>query len=174
LGDADTAIAAYDAVLDNDPTDPDALYQRGIAYLYGGAPAKAASDFDKVVRQNRSDGQAILWRDIAERRGGRPGQLGEAASALDMEAWPAPIVRFYLGQTKSDDVIAAADDEDADVRQTQLCEAHLFVGEHALLTDDKAEARRQFELARDTCGETFTDYSIALAELRRLDADHSN
>jgi lipoprotein NlpI len=174
VGDVDQAIAALDALLESDPTDPDALFLRGIAHLSRDSPANAVSDFERVVRQGPSDAQAVLWRDIAERRDGWPGQLGEAVSLLDMEEWPAPIVRFYLGQAQSDEVFAAAKDQDPKVQQNQLCEAHLFIGEHALLEGDKAGAKRQFELARDTCDKNYTEYGIALAELQRLDADEAN
>jgi len=160
-------------VLENDPTNPDALYLRGVARLSRDAPAKAVSDFETVLRLNPSDVQAVLWRDIAERRNGWPGQLGEAVSRLDMEEWPAPIVRFYLGQARADDIFSAAEDEDPKVQQNQLCEAHLFIGEHALLAGDKPEAARQFELAIDNCNKEFTDYTIAMAELLRLKAEEN-
>jgi lipoprotein NlpI len=70
--------------------------------------------------------------------------------------------------------LKAAGYKDPESRQAKLCEAHLFIGEHALLAGDKAEAKRHFELAKDTCGKVWTEYGIALAELRRLGADQGN
>jgi hypothetical protein len=72
-----------------------------------------------------------------------------------MEEWPAPIIRF-----------TSASPGPMRFWWPQRT--------HALLMEDKAEAKRQFKLARDTCNKNDTEYGISLAELRRLDADKGN
>ena len=59
--------------------------------------------------------------------------------------------------------MAAATDHD---KQT---EAHCFVGYQHLLAGDKSAAREQFTWVRDHGNASFTEYTMSLAELEKLD-----
>jgi len=103
-----------------------------------------------------------------ERRSNLPRRLPGVAWRLDMQVWPAPVVRLYLGETTPAAVLAAADDPDPKKKREQACEANFYSGELAQLQDAKAEATRLFRLAASDCPRTFVEWSAANAELKAL------
>ncbi|QIG93179.1 MULTISPECIES: hypothetical protein [unclassified Bradyrhizobium] len=54
----------------------------------------------------------------------------------------------------------------------QLCEAHFYGGELALVKGATDEGVRLLHLAADACPKTFIESAPANAELRRLDTKH--
>jgi hypothetical protein len=62
-----------------------------------------------------------------------------------MTAWPAPVVRLFLGQMTLAVVLAAADDPNPTEKKFQVCQANFYSGELALRTA-KDEAARLFRL----------------------------
>jgi lipoprotein NlpI len=67
-----------------------------------------------------------------------------------MTAWPAPVIRVFLGQLAPDELLAAADDPNPYKKRGQLCEANFFSGEWSLRQGAKEEAARRFGLAPAT------------------------
>jgi lipoprotein NlpI len=167
-GDHDRAIADYSEAIRLVPKDADAHFDRGLAYLYGGNPAKALADALQASRLDPSDGYHALWVDIIGQRHNVPSRLSRAISKIDMTAWPAPIIRLFLGQMTPAAVLAAADDPDATTKNNQVCEANFYSGELALGTAAKDEATRLFRLAASDCPRGFIEWSAANAELKAL------
>ena len=99
-----------------------------------------------------------------------PSRLSEAISNIDMTAWPAPVIRLFLGQTTPAAVRAAADDPDPAKQTGQVCEANFFSGEWALRNGAKDEARRLFLLAAGDCPKSFVQWGAAREELTSLGA----
>jgi lipoprotein NlpI len=91
--------------------------------------------------------------------------LTEAAKQLDMNAWPAPVVRQFLGELNAEQTFAAAFDTDPKTKQAQTCEANFYSGELALLKKDNKQAQRLLKLAADQCPPSFVESTAALAEL---------
>ena len=87
-----------------------------------------------------------------------------------MTAWPAPVIRMFLGQMTPAAVLAAADDPDATKKKGQVCEANFYSGEWALRHGAKDEAARLFRLAASDCPKDFNEWSAANAELKALGA----
>ena len=87
-----------------------------------------------------------------------------------MTQWPAPVIRFYLGQLTQEAVLAAAEDPDATKKKEQVCDANFFSGELALQRGAKAEATRLFRLAATGGPKTRDAYDSANAELKALGA----
>lgn len=87
-----------------------------------------------------------------------------------MTAWPAPVIRMFLGQTTPAAVLAAADDADAFKKKGRICEANFFSGELALRTGAKDEAIRLFRLAASGCPKDFVEVPAANAELKAAGA----
>ncbi len=85
-----------------------------------------------------------------------------------MTAWPAPVVRMFLGELTPAQVLAAADDKDPKTKQGQVCDANFYNGELALMKGAKDDALRLFRLAANDCLHTFTEWSAANAELKAL------
>ena len=85
-----------------------------------------------------------------------------------MTAWPAPVVRLFLGQMTPAGVLDAAQNADAKTMKGQVCEANFYSGEWALSQGTKDEAIRLFRLAARDCPPSFVESEGANAELRAL------
>jgi lipoprotein NlpI len=166
--DYERAIADYDRVIELDQSNPRVYLKRGVANLYLGANQKAAADLNRASELDRTDPYTALWLEILGKRGRGGSQLAKAATSMDMNKWPAPIVRLYLGQMTPADVNAAADNADAAMKKAQTCEANFYGGKLASLRGKKDEAKRLFELAAAECPKSFIEYGAANSELRTL------
>jgi len=60
---------------------------------------QARADFEKAATLAPKDAYAALLLEVTGRRSHAPSRLSDAAKQLDMSAWPAPIVRLFLGQS---------------------------------------------------------------------------
>jgi tetratricopeptide (TPR) repeat protein len=169
-GDNDRAIADYSEAIGLSPKGAGSYFSRGRLYLYGGSVAKAQADFKQASELNPKDAYAALWLDLTGRRNNVPSHLAEAARQLDMTAWPAPVVRLFLGQITPAEVLDAARVGDAKTAKGQVCDANFYNGELALLQGTKDEATRLFRLAARDCPPTFVGREGANAELKALGA----
>jgi lipoprotein NlpI len=169
-GELDRAMVDYDHAIDLDSKDARSYRNRGIAYFEFGATSKALADFDQSIALDPKDAYTALWRDLADRRGERPSRLSDAVAQLDMNKWPAPVIRLFLGQTTAGEVLVAADDANVWTKKSQTCEANFYIGELALRRSEKDEAVRLFGLVVADCPKTFFEYLTANAELRALTA----
>jgi lipoprotein NlpI len=166
----DRAIADYNEAIRLDPKLARAYYHRGRAYLYSGTPAKALADVRQASELDQKYPYYALWVDIIGQRNNLPSRLSQLISKIDMTAWPAPVIRMFLGQMTPAAVLAAADDPDAYKKKGQVCEANFFSGELALMQGTKAEALRRFRLAVSDCPKHFDEWVAANAELKALGA----
>ena len=165
-GDNPAAISDFEKAIRLDPDDASAYFNRGVAYfLLGAHVADAEADFKKASQLDPQDPYVALWLDLAERRNEVPSDLKENANKLDMNAWPAPIIRQFLGELTAAQTVAAAADEDPKKRQAQTCEANFYGGELALLKKNKPEATRMFKLASNDCPLSFIESTASIAEL---------
>ena len=121
-----------------------------------------------AARLMPKDAYIALWREIASRRADERSTLEQAVSQIDMAAWPAPIIRFLLGENTKEGLLAAANDSDVKKSRERLCEVNFFVGQFALQTGSKDEAKRAFQIAVRDCPRQFLEMGAATAELRVL------
>jgi lipoprotein NlpI len=169
LGNNPAALEDYGKAIKLEPENPFPYFNRGVAYyVVGGHNPDAIADFKKAAELNPKDAYATLWLDLAERRNNVASHLAEAAKQLDMTAWPAPVIRLFLGQLNAEQTFAAAFDIDARTKTAQTCEANFYTGELALLKKDKKEAQRLLKLAADGCPPSFVEATAAVAELIAL------
>jgi lipoprotein NlpI len=167
-GDYEHAIADYDRVVELDQNNPRVYLKRGVANLYVGAAQKAATDLNRASELDRHDPYTALWLEILGKRSRGGSQLAKAATSIDMNRWPAPIVRLYLGQITPAEVTAAADQGDAAMKKAQTCEANFYAGKFAAQRGKKDQAKQLFELAAAQCPRSFIEYGAANSELRTL------
>jgi tetratricopeptide (TPR) repeat protein len=169
MGNNPAALEDFTKSIKLDAEDANIYFNRGLAYyVVGGRTADAAADFKKATELNPTDAYAAIWRDLAERRGNAPGHLAEAAKRLDMTAWPAPVIRHFLGESTAEQTFGAAIDTDPRIKLSQTCEANFYSGELALLKKNKKEAQRLLKLAADECPPSFVESTAAIAELISL------
>jgi lipoprotein NlpI len=167
-GEADRAIADYTAALKYNRRNVNAYIARGALYLAGGAAGKAQADMKLAARLERRNAYAVLWQDIAERRGKHRGVLAQGARGLDMKAWPAPVIRLFAGQSKPDEVAAAADNPNPAMKEAHVCEASFYSGQFALINGHRDEAVKLFQAAAKDCPRGFIEGIVAAAELKGL------
>jgi lipoprotein NlpI len=169
-GDKDRAITDYSEAIRLDPKSAYAYRERGLAYLYSDRLTNALADVSQASKLDQKDGYNALWADIVGQRNNVPSRLAQATLKIDMTAWPAPVIRMFLGQMTAADVLAAADDPDATKKKGQVCEANFYSGELALRAGEKDVATRLFRLAASDCPKTFDEWLAANAELEALGA----
>jgi lipoprotein NlpI len=169
--DLNQIIVYYDAAIKHDPKDDDAYFHRGLANFYAGAVPQALADLARASKLDPQYPYYPLWIDIINKRANQASRLPQAISHIDMTKWPAPVVRLFLGQTTPTELLAAADDPDADTKKGQLCEANFYIGELALQQGDKEEAARLFRLAAADCPREFVEGPSARSELAALGRD---
>jgi lipoprotein NlpI len=166
LGNNPAALEDFSRSIRLDAGDPAAYFNRGVSYyVIGGRTPDAVADFKKATELNPKDAYAALWRELAERRNNAPSHLAEAVKQLDMSAWPAPVIRHFLGELNAEQVFGAAFDTDPTTKLAQTCEANFYSGELALLKKNKKEAQRLLKLAADDCPQSFIESTAAIAEL---------
>jgi lipoprotein NlpI len=135
---------------------------------YSANPAKALADVIQASELDQKNAYNALWVDIVGQRNNIPSRLSQAIAKIDMTAWPAPVIRLFLGQSTSSAVLAAADDPDATKKKGQVCEASFFSGEFALRMGAQDEATRLFRLAANDCPKYFVEWEAANAELNAV------
>ena len=167
-GDVDSALADFSEAIRLDPKNAWAYKNRGVVYLYGGSLEKARADFKQAAELAPKDAYSALWLDIAERRNGLPSHLAQATKQLNMAAWPAPLVRLFLGETSFDAAIDAAGDKDATRNHRKVCDANLYGAEFVALQGRKEEALELYQLAAGNCPNDFIEWTAANAALREL------
>ncbi|MGB6253743.1 MAG: hypothetical protein WBF62_10855, partial [Bradyrhizobium sp.] len=151
-----------------DPKDPAAYFSRGIANLYGGSAAKAVTDFDQATTLDPKNSYAPLWREIAAQRDHQASRIADALGAVDVKAWPGPLIRLYAGQITPEAAMTAAQHASlsAEIRRGTMCEANFYSGELALQNGTKDIALPLLKKAVAECPRDFTEFAGAKAELK--------
>jgi lipoprotein NlpI len=165
-GNNPAALVDFTKSIQLEPKIANPYFNRGVAYFFiGDRVADAQADFKKAAELDPKDAYAALWLDLAERRNNAPGHLAEATKQLDMTAWPAAVIRHFLGDLSAAQTLDAAGDRDPKTKRGQTCEANFYGGELALLKKDKTEAQRLLQRAADECPRGFIESTAAITEL---------
>lgn len=114
----------------------------------------------------------LLWRYLAlARRGGLEparGSLGPGSPPGVPVPWPSPVIDFYLGRIDGAALLDAARTAQTASDQSQVCEAHFYLGEDALLRFRRDDAQALFRTALAECPQNFHEYAGAQAELKAM------
>jgi len=121
----------------------------------------------------RLGSHAGVLRERSARVRARDGQdatsdLAKTLGELNLTGWPAPIYKFFLGKIAAESLLQEAKHIDYRKNQEQYCEAYFYLGQQALIQDDRNEAIRWFKATLDTKVAEFVEYRAALVELWRL------
>jgi lipoprotein NlpI len=168
--DFERAVAEFTQAIQLAPKYAAAFRNRARAYLYTGKLANALVDITQANALDPKNAHGALWLDVIAQRNNLPSRLAEASAQLDMTAWPAPVIRTFLGQMTPAALLAAADDPDAVVKKDQVCEANFYSGELALRSGAKDEAVRLFRLAVSDCPHGLVEWDAAKGELKMAGA----
>jgi lipoprotein NlpI len=143
------AIADLDQLLKQDPAAFDARYSRGRAEMLKGDNAAAAKDFESLMLGRKDNPYAALRLYIVRARGGQKDDapLAAAAKAYADDQWPMPVVAFYQGKMSEADLLEAAKVSDPATKANLTAETQYYLGQWALLANDRKGARKHFEAA---------------------------
>jgi lipoprotein NlpI len=130
----------------------------------------AADALQTLVDAHPEFAEGAIWLTLAQRRaGGRADDALKAqAQGLDLEKWPGPVVRLYLGQISQDAVQAAAGDPHPRTAMRQSCEAAFYIAEFDLVSGQAEAAKPGFQHAIDICPKGYAVARVAKAELGRM------
>ena len=169
LDDYRRAIQDFDRAIALKPDLAPALEHRGRAHFYLGNFAQAAADLQRGLSFDSTDAYAVIWLHLIRRRLKQNDAADFAAHAapIDTAQWPAPIMRYFLGQLSADSLQKVVSVTDAD-GQAQGCVVAFYLGEDALLRGRPDSAAMLLTATRDGCPKGLSEHKAAVAELRRL------
>ena len=166
MGDNPAALVDFNLSLKTDPNNQAAYFNRGIAYyVIGGRTPDAEADFRKAAELDPKDAYAAIWLELAARRNNAASRLREESAQLDMTAWPAPVIREFLGESNAAQTLAAAQNNDPKINRGRSCEANFYSGEFALLGKNKQQALQMLKRAASDCARGYVEAVAATAEL---------
>jgi len=167
------AFAADDfsQIIKNNPKAAAAYYNRGRAAFAKGDFAAAASDFAAAYDARDGNPYAALRAYLALARlksktGDPKALLQKSLAKYGDGQWPAPIVSLYLGGLTPQALLQETAASTAQDAPRLRCEANYYLGEWALLKDDKKAAQDYFRAAVETGARNaieFIDASLRLA-----------
>jgi lipoprotein NlpI len=170
-GHHEDAMADYAKAISLDPRNGSVFYFRGREeYLYGHY-ADAAADLKQALALTPDQPYDVLWLRLALARLGQdnPQMLSAAAAKAGGEAWPQPVIEFYLGQrtAASAEAEARKSDEPA-VVVDRVCEAVYYNAALMLAHGQKQEATPLLHKAVAICPPGFVELYAARIDLKRL------
>lgn len=124
---------------------------RGRAQLYKGALAEAVKDLEKANELAPENASIALWLDIVHRRSKLPSRLKDTSKRLDMTAWPAPVIRLFLGELTTEQAREAGKHKDRAEQYWRACEMTFYTGQLELLRGSRDASARLFRSALQQC-----------------------
>jgi tetratricopeptide (TPR) repeat protein len=162
-------IKEYSALLQSDPKNKEALFNRAVLYLCVNEPRRATADLAKFLSlsnwQGAAAGQAALLMNIGYRQ---QGAAANAAHALQdckdhvPEKDRSVEMKFLLGEMSENDALRAATDRSS---QTMI---RSYVGLDLECQGEKDKAIAQYAWIAHNGDETMDGFSLALSGLSRL------
>lgn len=167
-GEYDAATADCNQAIKLNPNYALAYFERGLVHFSQGDFAKAQADLKKSSALNPKRVVTALWLYVVERRNHAPTELAQTAREFEGEAWPAPVVRLFLGEASPADTLKIAETTGPINKSTQICEANFYVAEYHLATGAKNEALRLLRLAHKNCTPLDDEWRAADSEIKAL------
>lgn len=164
LGKAEQSRADSKKVLSLLPVGYVRNIETGIIAWQAGDTGVAEDNFSYATSQGPSNAFAWLWLALTKARTGKAVPTEELPN-FDKSRWPAPIVSFFTGEMRQEDVFAAAGDGDDAAARGRICEANFYVGEWLLSHGDRAPAQPMIRKAADACPVNLVEWSAAQTEL---------
>jgi tetratricopeptide (TPR) repeat protein len=172
--DFDHAVGDYDAAIRLGLADTRVHFHRAIALIMARKPG-AVAGFRKVLAvdgysESNAAGAVILGHLAARQAGDGAAAkafLADAAGKLK-DDWPVPVVQYLRGDIDAAKLLALA--ADTDTHTFKQTDARCYLGLDLLLKGDTAAATTQFRWVKEKGNKLLVEYTIAVAELGRLEA----
>ena len=167
------AIDDFDQAKGLKANQANTFFDIGCAHLLAGQNAEAAADFELAIGVDASTSSAVysaLWLRVAKARLHQDAteELKNVAQKADLSKWPGVVLKLYLGQGTSDEVMVGAADPDPQTQLGQICEANFYAGEDSLLHQQRTAGLLRLKSARDGCPKSYFEYGATLVELKHV------
>lgn len=169
------AYDAYDAVIELDPEEKYAYFNRGIALYYGNRAQLSIPDLEKFYSFNHNDPFRMAWLYLSEREA-----LGQDIARTKLQerlckvneevSWGLEVLEFFAGKLSSEQLIAnlKAADIDKPELSRRLCEAYFYMAKEAQYQGNYKRAYDLFHLCIATNVTGYLEYRYALLEVERF------
>lgn len=178
--DYDSAIDAFNAVLELDPNYDYTYLNRGLAFYYSGRYSEAQRDFNHFYEADKTDPYRVLWlyfNELELSSSRAKNNLVERAKGLSKTFWGSNIVAYFLGEMTLDQLRLIINQQ-AEPNTAQyaeiLTESYFYLAKQTLKMNQVAEAISLFRLASANQVYNFVEYRFALFELARLRSAQAN
>lgn len=170
------AYDAFDAVLEIDPEESYAYFNRGIALYYGNRAKLGVADLLKFYSFDKNDPFRIAWLYILERdvygQEYALQKLDERRNAISSDVdWGLEILDFIKGDISSKQLINTIRYADiSKVEQSRrLCEAYFYMAKMAEFEGELKKAYDLMHLCVSTEVTGYLEYRYALMEINRFE-----
>jgi tetratricopeptide (TPR) repeat protein len=175
-GDFNGAIKDISVLLKTHPNSSAYLRQFGLLLFDSGKTEESLKYFLKAINipDIKKEEQVfnLFYVCIIHARQGKYNvvkkKAGEYLVKFKNDKWPKPIIRFFTGEIKEADLLAASESENPKTAREQKCEAYFYAGEMRLAKGDKEGARDFFKKTLDTDVNNYIEYRSAKYELERI------
>lgn len=172
--DYDSAIDAFNAVLELDSTYSYTYLNRGLSFYYSGRYSEAERDLIRFYEDEPKDPYRALWlyfNELELTPLEAKANLMKRAKNLSPDFWGTNVVRYFLGglslaQLRSK-IDAMAQPNSAHYAEL-LTETYFYLAKQKLKSNEREEAISLFRLALANQVFNFVEYRFALFELSQL------
>ena len=175
--DYDSALEAFNTVLELDPNYEYTLLNRGLNFYYMGRYNLAEQDLLAFHQVDETDPYRVLWLYLNELKF-KPNEatrnLAQRAETLSAEYWGTYIVQHYLGKLSVTDLLDKAKtfvEPQSPQYAEVLTETYFYLAKQKLNAGHIDEAETLFKLATANQVYNFVEYRFALFELGKLKTD---
>ena len=175
--DYDSALEAFNTVLELDPNYEYTLLNRGLNFYYMGRYNLAEQDLLAFYQADKTDPYRVLWLYLNELKF-KPNEamrnLAQRAETLSAEYWGTYIVQHYLGKLSVTDLLDKAKtfvEPQSPQYAEVLTETYFYLAKQKLNAGHIDEAETLFKLATANQVYNFVEYRFALFELGKLKTD---
>ena len=175
------AVAEYHAAAQLDPQSPSPHVEIGAIYYLQGEFDSAAVYFDGASARTGAPVDYRFFEFVAYNRAGRADEaqreLGELTRDVGRETFESMLARYYAGELRDEQLLAAAELDGPERAGTYKCEAHYHIGMAHLMNisgdpeptpADTTSAVEHFRACVSTQMTDRYEYRFANMELNRL------
>ncbi|AAP96369.1 lipoprotein NlpI-like protein [[Haemophilus] ducreyi] len=174
--DYDSALDAFNAVLELDPHYNYTFLNRGLAFYYSGRYSEAERDLLRFYQEDKADPYRVLWlyfNELEFKPNEAKANLITRSKALSAHYWGTNIIHYFLGEltlAQLRDIMDKEAQPNTASYAEILTETYFYLAKQQLKLNKTDEAISAFRLSLANQVFNFVEYRFALFELSQLRA----
>jgi lipoprotein NlpI len=167
MGDADRAIEDFNQAIQRDSKEFSAYSLKGVALYATGRYAEAAGNFEKALSLKADQAYVVIWLDLARLRINAADQpeFARNSANLNLSKWPGPILEYYQGKLKLDQLKDDAAHSPASDLSERTCQVEFYSAEHLIATHKVVDGKPMLLRVREDCQTNSVEHSVAQIKL---------